>query len=388
MTQSQRNRPRVLLVSAGVGAGHNQAARALQAGLNQADPSLEVQWLDVLTTASTPFNLYYMGGYNVLVSRLPWLYGFGYWLTDQPRGPRRTLTERRRLFSERISLRPFSRWLTERLPALVVNTHFLSQAMTSWMIGRQTPGLRQMTVITDFHAHRWWCATNVERYFVPDESGREKLLDFGTPAERIEIAGLPVHPKWYERLDEREIRGRWNLPAGKPVVLLAGGAFFTVGGIDEMALELCRRLPQAIIVVLAGNNKKLMGQLAALPQAQGSEAQLRIVSFTDRIHELVELATVYVTKSGGMTVTEAAVKGTPMVLLHPVPGQEANNAKTFVAAGAAVQADKGKQAVQLVAQIVADPAKRDALSANAKKLARPSTQIICQRILEAVDQRD
>jgi processive 1,2-diacylglycerol beta-glucosyltransferase len=374
----------VLLVSAGVGAGHNQAARAIMAGLAQADPSLPVEWLDVLTITSRAFTLYYAGGYNLLVTRLPWLYGFGYWLTDRPHGPRRGLLERRRLWSERRSLGPLARWLGERLPALVVNTHFVSQPMVTHLIGRGTPGLRQMTVVTDYHAHRWWCAQRVDRFFVPDEFGRQRLIDFGTPAESVELTGLPVHPKWRQPLEEAEIRGRWKLPAGRPVVLVAGGVSFAVGGIADMAQELCRRLGQAFVVVLAGQNKQLMGRLAAMPEAQGDNAALRIVSFTDRIHELVQLSSVFLTKSGGMTVSEATTKGTPLVLMRPVPGQEAYNARMMVDSGAAVQANTQQEAVELVVALLNDPARLQQLADNARRLDRPATTMICEKILEAV----
>lgn len=384
MSNGSSSRPRVLLVSAGVGAGHNQAAKAIAAGLAQTDPSLQVEWLDVLTTTGRLFTRYYSGGYNLLVSRLPRLYGFGYWLTDRPHGPRRGLRERRRLWSERHSLRDLARWVGDRLPALVVNTHFLSPPVVSWMIRRGCPGLEQMTVVTDYHAHRWWCCESVDRFFVPDTFGRDRLVDFGVPADRVDISGLPVHPKWYEPLDEQEIRARWNLPAGRPVVLIAGGVVFTVGGIAELACELCRRLPQATIVVLAGQNKQLMGRLASMPEAQGQSAALRVVSFTDRIHELVQLASVYLTKSGGMTVTEATVKGTPMVLLRPVPGQESYNAQVMVQSGAALQAQTRAEAAEMVVQLLNDSARLGQLAASARQLARPATQAICQRILEAV----
>jgi processive 1,2-diacylglycerol beta-glucosyltransferase len=385
MTGTSTSRPRVLLLSAGVGAGHNQAAKAIAAGLALADPTLQVEWLDVLQLTSWAFTQYYAGGYNVLVSRLGWLYGLGFRLTDMPRGPRRGLLERRRLWSERRSLRSLERWVSQRLPALIVNTHFLAPGLIAWMRRRGAQGLRQMTVVTDYHAHRWWCCPEVERYFVPDVFSRDRMVEFGTPPGQVEIAGLPVHPKWRQRLEEREIRARWNLPAGRPVVLVAGGAYFTIGGIDTLAAELARRLPQAIIVVLAGTNKHLMGRLAALPAAQGQAAQLRIVSFTDRVDELVQLAWLYVTKSGGMTVTEAAAKGTPLLLLPPVPGQETHNARAMVEAGAAVQAQGRRQAVELAAALLEDRARLAQMADNARQLSRPSTELICRQIVDAVN---
>ncbi len=74
-----------------------------------------------------------------------------------------------------------------------------------------------------------------------------------------------------------------------------------------------------------------------------------------------------------------------MVLTSPVPGQETFNAQVLVEAGAAVQTHSVQEAVDQVAALLADPSRRDQLARNARHMLRPSTQMICQRILQAVN---
>ena len=99
------NSPRVLFISTSCGAGHNQAAAAIQAALKDACPAVQTDFVDTLKLAPWWFRLYYGGGYKLLVTRLPWLYGFGYWLTDRPHRPGRGASEWLRLAVERRALR-------------------------------------------------------------------------------------------------------------------------------------------------------------------------------------------------------------------------------------------------------------------------------------------
>lgn len=377
-------RPRVLIVSASVGAGHNQAARAILAGLTEADPGIDAEWVDALALTGSWFRWQYAGGYALLVTRLPWLYGFGYRLMDRPVGPRLGTGERLRMLFERRALRRFRRIVMERRPVLVVSTHFLSPPAVGRWIADGVEGIRQMVVVTDHHMHRFWCSPHAQRYFVPDEYARERLLDFGVDPERIEQSGIPVHPKWTRPLDEGAIRSAWNLPGDKPFVLISGGVDFTIGPIEKLAVQLCRRMPDVRVGVLAGGNKALAASLAGQPEAQGACPRLRAIPFTDRIHELSHLADLMVTKPGGMTISECATQGTPCVLLKPVPGQEAFNARYLVEKGGAVQAQTMTEALDLVIQLLRDRSRLDRLKSDIAQLARPATAQICAQILEAI----
>jgi processive 1,2-diacylglycerol beta-glucosyltransferase len=321
----------------------------------------------------------------MLAGRLPGMYGLGYRLTDAPHGPRRTLTERSRLWVERAVLGRFRRWLLDRLPALVVNTHFLIPCAVAHMRRRGMTGLRQMVVVTDYHMHRYWCSEGVDQWFVPDEAGRRRLAEFGVDEGRVNVTGLPVHPKWNAPLDETAIRADWDLPRGRPLVLISGGVNFTVGRVGWLAQELCLRLPQAVVMVLAGANKRLLAKLSANPLAQGDRPRLRAVPFTDRIHELVHLCDVVVTKTGAMTVSEVLAKGAAAVLLKPVPGQETYNAEMLCENEAAVQASTGEEVISHVVGLLNDPERLGRLRESARRLARPATPAIVSGILETVN---
>jgi len=369
------------VATASVGAGHNAAARAIVAGLQADAPHVDVKCVDVLPMTPWAFRAYYAGGYAMTVSIFPTFYGIGYWLTNRRRTSRRGLNERLRLLHERFWMRRFTRWVAEYQPDLVVNTHFLAPPLIGRMIDRGELNTRQMVVITDNEAHRYWFARNVRRWFVAADDCAEPLVKWGVVRPDITVSGIPVHPKWIVPLDRHKILADWNLPADKPIILLTGGAEFTCAPVHRIAARIAGRCPNACIVVLAGNNKGLLRRLAKLASRR---PQIIPVSFTDRAHELVEVCSLMVTKAGGITTAECLAKGIPMLLLSPVPGQEAANARHLAAQGAAIVAGSAANVARHVERLLADENELAGLSAASKRLYKPATQTIVTKICQAL----
>ncbi len=371
--------PKILIASASVGAGHNQAAKAVAEALRPAAPDVGIEVVDALTFATWCFRAYYAGGYATMVTRFPRTYGLGYFFNDRPQGTRRGIFERMRLLNERLFLRRFAQHIRQTKPDIIINTHFLGPPLIAHMIRRGQYAGRQVVVVTDVLMHRYWLSENVEHWFVPAEPPVERLRKWGIAPERITVSGMPIHPKWTETLDRRKILADWNLPADRPIVLLAGGAEFTCGPIVRIARKIVARRSEAFVAVLAGRNKDLLGQIARTPEAG---RDIVGIPFTDRVHELVAACALMATKAGGLSTAECLAKGTPMVLLRSVPGQEAGNARYFARRGAAVIARNDNQVADIVARLLAD---RDALArmaAAASELYRPGAQTIANAVLK------
>lgn len=374
--------PRILIASASVGAGHNQAARAIEAALHEATPDAEVDVVDTLTFAPWFFRAYYAGGYETLVTRLPRLYGWGFRHNDLAHGPRRTLGERHRLMHERLFLRRFAWYIRKTRPDVIINTHFLPSPVVSRLKRRRRFAGKQIVVVTDILMHRFWMGEDVDHWFVPAEPPVERLVDWGVDPERITVSGMPIHPKWTEPVDRRQALADWRLPADRPIVLLSGGTEFTCGPIVDIARGIAGRSPDALVVVLAGRNKRLLGRLARTPEAGRSIVG---IPFTDRIHELVSVCSLMATKAGGLSTAECLAKGTPMLILKPVPGQEAGNGAYFASHGAAVIAGSDTEVPDLVANLLGDPDRLQRMSAAARELYRPGARTIAEAVAKMVD---
>jgi processive 1,2-diacylglycerol beta-glucosyltransferase len=376
--------PDVLVISAHVGAGHTQAARAIVEALQaQAPHSLDIEHLELLELLRPAFDLYYNRGYMLAMSRLGWLYGMGYRLSDRPQGPRRSVSERLKLAWEALWLGPLRRYLLERPPRLIVHTHFLAPPAVGRLVRSGRLDSRQMIALTDVHPHRWWFAEGIERWFVAGETARRRVAGWGYADERIVVSGIPVRAKWRESLDGARIRRQWSLPAEGPVVLLTGGTEFVCGPVARMARDIARACPAAVVVVLCGRNRGLLEEVASL--AEAAEGRIRAVAYTERAHELVEAAALMVTKAGGISTAECLARRTPMVLHSPVPGQEAGNAAYLAASGAARIARGPARVVHTVRELLAEPARLGEMAQAADRLDRPAERTIAGEILHALE---
>ncbi len=370
---------RVLVVSATAGAGHNSAARALIAQLRADAPNLNVEFLDVLTLTPRLFRICYAGGYGLAVTRFAHLYGLGFWATDRPDTARRGIHERVRLKWDGLFLKRFTEYLLDNPPDIIVHTHFLAPPFVGRLIGDGRIAARQLVAVTDNQAHRWWYCEHVSRWFAPADRCVERLTQWGIDSAKITLSGMPIHPNWIAPVDRQKVLADWNLPADKKIVLLSGGTEFTCGPVVEIARGIANACPDAYVVVLAGRNKKLLASLGALPEAP---ERVRGLGFTDRLHELAEVASLMLTKPGGITTAECLAKGLPMVLLNPVSGQEMQNARYFELEGAAVMVRGVKATIQKTAQLLSDSESLGSLSANARRLYRPGTQTIAEAVLQ------
>ena len=76
--------------------------------LDKLNRAANAEYLDLLTMTPWAFRTYYAGGYALAVSRFPFLYGIGYFLTNRPHRPGRGIGERYRLWNERRAMRRFA----------------------------------------------------------------------------------------------------------------------------------------------------------------------------------------------------------------------------------------------------------------------------------------
>src|SRR6516225_1740631 len=103
--------PKILVLSASVGAGHMRAAEAVELALRELVPDAMVQNTDVLTLTNALFRRVYAKAYLDLVNRSPHVLGYVYDLMDQPSRSGKNRRDKLRLAVEKLNLRSFLRFL-------------------------------------------------------------------------------------------------------------------------------------------------------------------------------------------------------------------------------------------------------------------------------------
>src|SRR5437763_3512329 len=117
--------PRILVLSASVGAGHLRAAQAVELALRQLVPDATVRNVDLLTLTNAAFRRVYGKAYLDLVNRAPHVLGYFCDLLDRPSRSGKNRGDKLRLAWQKLNLRPFTHFLQEEPCDLVINTHFL-----------------------------------------------------------------------------------------------------------------------------------------------------------------------------------------------------------------------------------------------------------------------
>ena len=373
----------VVIVTATVGSGHNQVAKAIANGLASASPSTRVTILDSIAFAPRWFRACYAGGFSMVMTRFPKLFGLGFVMSDRSQSPRRSLSERSRLKIEQRATQELMNELRVAQPDLIINTHFLAPPQIARLIDKGELGSKQWVIVTDYQIHRFWHSEGVAKWFIPTAQSSDSFSRWGIDPDRVTVSGLPIDAKWTQPVDRDAVLDSWSIPADKKIVLLSGGTEFTCGPVVKIARKICQDCRDVAVVVLAGRNKNLLAQLAVTPEA--GNGQIFPVSFTDRVNELVSVSSLMVTKPGGVTVTECLARSVPMVLTNPVPGHERGNAEFLSTQGAAVIARGVNQIASQVRRLIDDPQALDKLAAKAGELARPGLESIVNEICQALE---
>lgn len=360
--------PRILVLSASVGAGHLRAAEAVELALRQVRPDAFVKNLDILTLTNAAFRRIYGKAYLDLVNHAPHFLGYFYDLTDRPSRSGKNRTDKLRLVLEKLNLKPFITLLKEETWDLVINTHFLPAEIIASL--RRGEGLRlpQVTVTTDFETHRLWVNQPCDHYFTATDEGALYLHSWGIPKGDITVTGIPIHPVFSQPKDRAQCLSRLGLSGDRTIVLqMAGG--FGVGPIEKIYRELMAVPEPLEIVVIAGRNKQVKSDLEAIPVE--SRHRAKIMGFTDQMDELMAVADLVVTKPGGLTTSETLARGAAMVVVNPIPGQESRNSDYLLENGAAIKVNNLPLLSHKVSSLVRNPARLQQIKSNARALGRP-----------------
>jgi processive 1,2-diacylglycerol beta-glucosyltransferase len=362
--------PRILILSASVGAGHLRAAEAVELALRQTAPDAVVRNLDVMEMTNPAFRRLYARGYLSLMNAAPHVHGYFYELFDRPVRSPITPSDHLRLALERVNLRRFLRFLLAEPWDLIINTHFLPADIVAWLRRQGKIDTPQVIVTTDYDTHRMWVSQPCEHYFTATVEGARYLQYWGVPAADVSATGVPIHPVFRRPRDRGECAAKHGLATDRPVVLQMAGGFGVVGPIEKMYEALLQAARPIELVVAAGRNPTIKRRLEKIPTPARHRA--RVLPFTQEIDEYMAVADLVVSKPGGLTVAETLARGAILVMVQPVPGQESRNSDFLLENGAAVKANNLQLLVYKVDALLADPVRLAQLQANAARLARPN----------------
>lgn len=344
-----------MILSAGVGSGHNSAAAAVEQACSARTDIHEVQVLDVLQVSSALYRDVLGKGYFVLVEGLPWLIEWGYDASDLPfrrRGPIDPWTG--------INALPVIRAIKRFKPTAIICTHFLPAQLLATLLLRGLIDAKTAIVTTDYDFQGLWLTSAFHQLFVAREEGRIELTAFGLPADRIKATGIPI-------------AAEQNLAPARdgsepPMLLISAGA--KGGDYAEAVVRQTLHMRSAFTAtIVCGHDDALRRRIEALVAPVGN--RYHVLGYTTQMGQLMRRADLFVGKPGGLTASECMAAGLPMVLVNPIPGQEIRNGDYLMEQGAAVRCNSAATIGWKIDEVLREPGRLRRMQEAAQKTGRP-----------------
>ncbi|CAI9100862.1 OLC1v1038049C3 [Oldenlandia corymbosa var. corymbosa] len=268
--------------------------------------------------------------------------------------------------------------LMEYKPDIIISVHPLMQHIPLWVLKWQ--GLEKkvifVTVITDLNTcHRTWFHPGVNRLYCPSEEVAKRSLLDGLEESQIRVFGLPIRPTFCRAvLSKDDLRVELEMDPELPAVLLMGGGE-GMGPVKKTAKALGESLynaelgkPIGQLVIICGRNESLASTLRSTEW----KIPVKVRGFETQMVKWMGACDCIITKAGPGTITEALIRGLPIILNDYIPGQEKGNVPYVVDNGAGVFTRSPKETARIVAEwftIKQDELKT--MSENALRLAKP-----------------
>ena len=348
---------RILILSGNTGEGHNSAARAMQEYF--CAQGCECRILDGLQFLSRPRNEFICKSHVFLYRKLPLVYGMGYRLEEYQaqRQPYQKKLNAKAARMTRHSLprrkRNLQTCLEEGGYDAVICVHVFAARLMSELRRSGAVHIPCFFLATDYTCSPGVNQLDMDAWLIPHPELIPEFVSYGIPREKLIPTGIPVRKGFYRRRPKAEVRRELNLPEDSPIALLGCGSM-GAASMGRKVLALVEALPKdALLVAVCGNNRALERNLRALMHTP----RLQVLGFTDRMSDYMDAADLFITKPGGLSTTEAATKGVPLVLFNAVPGCETRNLEFLLSIGCAVAESGTLSLARCVNQMLEDPAR-------------------------------
>lgn len=373
---------RILILHASLGAGHLNAAKALAAAFQQF-PEVEVQIEDTLAYANSLYRGAITQAYKQLSEKIPLLYKAFYEGSD--------ISDLDKSLDSNLVWakleRPFFKELGQLVrafdPDVIVCVQQIPSRLLQLLEQDDQTSKPQYVVVTDVIAHSTWINYGVAGYFLPNSLSRNLLIQRGLNPDVLHVTGIPVKLEIMQPKTKEEMRSRLNLTQDIPVLSLFGGGL-NPRRVRSMVMDLLESPMPMMLVVAAGRSEKLEEALEDL--TEGTHVKLRKVGMINYVDDLVVASDLIITKAGGLITSEILARGTPMIIVDPIPGQEEQNADVIAAAGAGVQLRLLEMVAPAVQYLLRHPERLAEMNQSGLDLGHPRAALnIAEHILQDLE---
>lgn len=351
-----------LILTCDTGEGHNSCAKAIKEVYDAEGVPCEI--INSVRFVAEWFAKFVHWVHTVTYQKHPKVFSVGYRFTQKYNG----LTTKRGSFPYWVlsfGAKKLHEYILQNNITELICVHPLLMMMVSEQQRKYGLDIPVAYVSTDYTCCPGVQDSKPDICFIPDMTLAEEFVCENISFSQLELSGIPVRQQFYKTIDKASAKAQFDVPAEASHLLMMCGSM-GCGPMEEM-LDLLSKDGSYHISVVCGNNSKLQQRLTEKYTAYD---HIHILGFVYNISALMDSADLFVTKPGGLSSTEAAVKNLPAVYLNAVGGCENYNLDFFVTRGCAVAADS--HATALCKELLQDTEKLAQMRMNLRKLQLPN----------------
>lgn len=313
-----------LILSCGTGGGHNSAGKAILEEMLKRGHNAVM--LNPYNLRSNKLSGKIDHTYISVVQKTPKIFGVAYKLA----GYYRRLPFRSPVyFANKAMDDKLHDYLSKNHFDIIIMPHLFPAEIVTNMKkhGMEIP--KTMFVSTDYTCIPFTEETDCDAYVIPSQKLLPEYVSRGISENKLHSLGIPVSRAFgTDKSNKKLAREKLSLSQNKKYILVTGGS---MGGgkfersVKKMIAHFGDKDDVEFIVV-CGNNNKLREQLC---EVYRNNINVKIIGYTDHMADFMKASDLFVTKPGGLSSTEAAVCGLPMLHVSAIPGCETQNAIFF-----------------------------------------------------------
>lgn len=354
---------KILLMYITKNSGHHRASLAIESALKEISPSFQTIVINAFAYTNPILEKVINKTYMEVIKNRPEVWEYLY---DNPKILKSAQGLRDAI--HKFNSKKLKTLLEDFGPDAVVCTQAFPCGMIADYKKNLNLDLPLIGVLTDHAPHSYWIFRDVDWYVTPSELCKERFVKNGVSESKIKVFGIPIDPRFSKTLDRGNIYKETGLDSKSPVVLIMGGSQ-GLGPVEDIVTMLEDRDVSFQLAVVCGINKRLEKTLKRkIPKYK---KRLSVFGHVRNIDELMEISSIVITKPGGLTTTEALSKDLPMIIVHPIPGQEMKNTEFLLQQGVALKAEDSEDIVALVQELLLNSTKLDEMRKRAGELKRP-----------------
>lgn len=333
-----------LILSCGTGGGHDSAAKALME---------EMCLRGHTATMLNPYALYsedlaqkINSLYVSMVQNRPKLFGAVY---SAGQICRKFPGKSPVYYINRRMIPIMKNYLSDHPYDIIFITHLYAAEIITNLKDSKIQIPKTIYISTDYVCIPFTEETACDAYIIPANDLVPDYVRLGIPKEKLYPFGIPTNRSFAKTESKKEARRRLNLDIHKKYILVAGGSMGggTIHKTISVLIDKLSSRQDIVLIIVCGNNQALYDEIA-LKQPDNTI----LLGYTRDMAGYLRASDVFITKPGGLSSTEAAVCGIPILHTAGIPGCETYNQEYFYTHGLSAVCNDPNEIAHKVIELV------------------------------------